>query len=95
MLAFSNLTIDKQIGIKDRTNGDILKTKILLPEFPETILFKSKILHLQITTSNFHALRILGLNLGLLVILKDRRDLISSSKIKFMRVYKVGLSEIL
>jgi hypothetical protein len=72
-----------------------LKTKDLLRELLETILFKSKISHLQITTSKFLALRILGLNLGLLVILKDLRDLINISKINSMRLYKVGLSGIL
>jgi DNA-binding MarR family transcriptional regulator len=65
-------------------------TKDLHQEFLETILYKSKISLLQITTSRFLVLRTLGSKLDLLVILRDLRDQISISKIKFMKVYKVG-----
>jgi hypothetical protein len=65
-------------------------TKDLHQEFLETILYKSKISLLQIITSRFLVLRTLGSKLDLLVILRDLRDQISISKIKFMKVYKVG-----
>lgn len=60
MSVFNNLTIDKQIGISIKTNGDILKNEDLHQEFQEIIIFKSKTLHLQIITNKFLELRILG-----------------------------------